>query len=428
MADLALCPHCGKTISIPPDAAPDDRFLCPICQRGFSAAEAQLAPAAIPASAPKRLQVEYVTDTEARRLAPSSQSLRRRSRSSNWFGQLIGIVGGGVIGLTIGYCILLRLRGAEADFLEIRDRLPRWATGLPAEEEPILEDAPPANPSPPPPPSAEVNTEPSPPPESETSSSSPELPSNDSAEAPPGPALPADYLGPRDFTPRTSEELGAALVQANDALGCETCHSTGFVNVVEVTDTRVVDGRTIEAKQNQRAPCPACGGKPRGTSALAVFESFRELANVVTFVQADHGDPALLERRDAAEKLLRRVAGDTALAQNLGRIAGTAWEASDAAGQGILLIGTVKETAPEGKLFRTRLVLLGAPREVTVLSRRAPPFAATDRVAILGKIVDRPGEMLVGYDGQESRIVWGGLAVVGEEKRRTGEQENRSLE
>src|SRR5690349_7920121 len=137
MAEIAACPHCGKPITVPPDAAPDDHFLCPICQRGFSAAESKLPPAAIPAPAAKRLAVEFVTDAESRRIAPSSQTLRRRSQPSNWFGQLIGIVGGGVIGLTIGYCILLRIRGPEADFLEIADRLPRWATGFPSEVEAV---------------------------------------------------------------------------------------------------------------------------------------------------------------------------------------------------------------------------------------------------------------------------------------------------
>ncbi len=136
MSGTASCPHCQRTITLPEGVSPEDRFLCPLCQRGFNAGEAVPVPAAVPVNAPQRPKVEYVSDAEARRIAPSSQTLRRRSQPSNWFGQLIGIVGGGFIGLTIGYCILLRIRGADADFLKIADRLPSWATGLPPAQPP----------------------------------------------------------------------------------------------------------------------------------------------------------------------------------------------------------------------------------------------------------------------------------------------------
>ncbi|MDZ4782736.1 MAG: hypothetical protein SGJ19_21015 [Planctomycetia bacterium] len=140
MATIAPCPHCRQWITLPIDAIPDQRFQCPLCVEEFAVAEALAArdevPSATPAeSAPqstpgKSLQVEFVQNVEQLRQAPSMAALQRRTRKSNWLGQLIGIIGGGVIGLTIGYVILLKLRGPEVDFLHVAPRLPAWASEL----------------------------------------------------------------------------------------------------------------------------------------------------------------------------------------------------------------------------------------------------------------------------------------------------------
>jgi hypothetical protein len=47
---------------------------------------------------------------------------------------LAGIVGGGIIGTSLGYWILLWWKGPPADFLKIRDKLPGWL--VPAYEDP----------------------------------------------------------------------------------------------------------------------------------------------------------------------------------------------------------------------------------------------------------------------------------------------------
>jgi ribosomal protein S27AE len=44
-----------------------------------------------------------------------------------FLGNLVGIVLGGVIGLSLGYWILLWIGGREHDFLEIWDKLPSWS-------------------------------------------------------------------------------------------------------------------------------------------------------------------------------------------------------------------------------------------------------------------------------------------------------------
>ncbi len=138
MATIAPCPHCRQSITLPIDAIPDQRFQCPLCVEEFAVADALAARDAAPSATPadtatpsgKRLQVEFVQHVDQLRQAPSMATLQRRTRKSNWLGQMIGIIGGGVIGLTIGYIILLKLRGPEVDFLHVAPRLPAWASEL----------------------------------------------------------------------------------------------------------------------------------------------------------------------------------------------------------------------------------------------------------------------------------------------------------
>jgi hypothetical protein len=170
-----------------------------------------------------------------------------------------------------------------------------------------------------------------------------------------------------------------------------------------------VDGRKIETKQNKRVPCPVCGGKPGGKPLPEIHAALRELAEVAAYVQADENNAMLTERRAAAARLLRTAVGDADRAQKLGRLGGATWDEPDAAGKGAVLVGTVKSVQDVGKLVHTRLVLLGAPREVIVVAPRRPAFQPGDRVAILANIVDRPAEELVGYEGDAPRVAWGGL-------------------
>lgn len=132
MATTVPCPHCRHQITLPDGASPDHRFLCPLCEAAFDVAEAMSAPdeAAAPAAQPTEkapLQVEFVGAIDALR---QETALPRRPRRSNWFGHLVGIVGGGLIGLTAGYLLLLKLRGPEADFLHVAEQLPPWAGEL----------------------------------------------------------------------------------------------------------------------------------------------------------------------------------------------------------------------------------------------------------------------------------------------------------
>ena len=71
-----------------------------------------------------------VTGAEIASGADVAYRLTARARSKRAsvgiFGQLLGIVGGGIVGLALGYYVLLWIGGARVDFLEIRDQLPQW--------------------------------------------------------------------------------------------------------------------------------------------------------------------------------------------------------------------------------------------------------------------------------------------------------------
>ncbi|MFW6169132.1 MAG: hypothetical protein ACODAD_01495 [Planctomycetota bacterium] len=82
---------------------------------------------------------------------------------------------------------------------------------------------------------------------------------------------------------------------------------------------------------------------------------------------------------------------------------------------GVFLFGTVNKIRRSGQIHETKLELASREkRTVTVVSRVDPrlTFAPTDRILMLGAIVEQPSRNLVGYQGDESMVVMGGFPVV----------------
>jgi hypothetical protein len=76
------------------------------------------------------------------------------------------------------------------------------------------------------------------------------------------------------------------------------------------------------------------------------------------------------------------------------------------------LAGTVTGVAVEGPFQFTRLILLGQPRDVVVVSVGESPLKPDDRVLIAGVVLDDPAEQIVGYRGPQGQVVWGGMPLV----------------
>ncbi|HEV3023058.1 MAG TPA: hypothetical protein VGX76_11340 [Pirellulales bacterium] len=340
--------------------------------------------------------------------------LRSQSTFAGAVGQLVGIVVFGVIGLSLGYLILLWLQGPKGDILKMRDKLPRWITPGERDEEPPAHAR-----SQSPQPSHETRGTPE---SFDAHAAAPgtDRPANGSID-PPGieeqgasdlatsAAEEADRpLGPLQFAPHAPSELAAALSKVHATLGCEHCGGTGFV--------RQAAGRESAGAGPagaRRVRCEHCDGKPSGKFTVERFDELCDLAELVTFIRIERTEPDWDALRQEALRVLHRLGDDHDKAQIAGRLAGPRLDDSRRQSNGIVLAGTIHDAEPEGPLTRTRLVLFGRPRTVTVMSLAAPspPLSAHDRVIILGSIIDSPRDNLGGYVGDLPQIVWGGLAL-----------------
>lgn len=74
--------------------------------------------------------------SESEAAHPLSVRTRPREPQIGVFGQLIGVVVGGVLGITLGYIILIWLTGGEGDFLDLRYKFPNLFYYLPGSGEP----------------------------------------------------------------------------------------------------------------------------------------------------------------------------------------------------------------------------------------------------------------------------------------------------
>jgi hypothetical protein len=309
---------------------------------------------------------------------------------------MIGIVGGGFLGLAIGYWLLNYFGGPRYDFLQIP--LPGVSHTQHVAEAPQPE-IPPAKAEP-----ASVVESPVSPPQTTTTIETPSPPAQlSSIPAPP-------VRSPQAFPTFTSDELGQALAKTNGAIGCEACQSTGFVKRVVVIGATEVGGRRIENKAEKRVPCEACHGKPSGKITAEVYRQLCHLAQVITFVEIAPDDPHLFHRKEAVEQVLLKAAADRDRQAAVGRLAGY-WLGGKRDSDGVLLAGTIQETGQSGKYHWARVVLFGLPETAVVVSPGRGPFLPQDRVLIAGSIVQNPRERLPGYEGSEPQVVWGGLPI-----------------
>jgi hypothetical protein len=349
---------------------------------------------------------DYDADDRSARDAGGRSPAPPPRRGPGVFGNLVGVVGGGILGTLAGYWLLNYFGGPRFDFLDIP--LPGIAHTQPGWVDP--EQREPATPVGP---LAAGNDERF-------------APSEFSSDRPPGarsdhddvlPSRPADEsdepppLGPRDAPSYSSDELAAALVQANGAIGCAACNSTGFTSRVVVTGVREVNGRPIEQKAEKQVPCEVCGGHPETRITPDGYRALCRLAQRATFVHFEADEEGLGTRKAAVRQLLLRAAAAREHRNALGRLAGFWLNSPNRDEAGAVLAGTVNEVRQAGSLDELRLVLFGQPVEVTVVSAIRGPLQPGDRAVVAGAIVEQPAANLVGYEGNEPVVIWGGMAV-----------------
>jgi hypothetical protein len=342
-------------------------------------------------------------------------------RRGGALGQMIGIVGGGFLGLALGYYILVFVGGPQYNFLKLN--LPglakKDAPALLNEEDSDSRDTSDATPTEgdellmPVPQSGTFEDD-----ASRAATSREDETDPTQADAPQG-------LYVRGAEVFLADDLHVALDEANAAAGCEHCGSLGFIQQGDSPRSGdkppPSDAGTGPLPGKQASPgrhwvvCPHCGGKPTGKINADSFARLCHLAQVVTFM--DREDPQLRHWRDAVRSVLFRAGSNQDKLNALGRMSGYLLEGNQRTGDGVLLAGTVQSVEFDGRHHIWKVVLFGQPNVVTVVGVRGAAIQQRDRVLIVGSIVDDAPSRLIDYQGQEPTVVFRGYATVIPEAR-----------
>jgi hypothetical protein len=199
------------------------------------------------------------------------------------------------------------------------------------------------------------------------------------------PAVPADVdlIGPADAPQFTVADLGQVMQTAGAA-----------------------EARLLDA---QRAKDDAAIKSARSQFYLSFFR----LAEVLTFATDSAGDGRLSADRDSIGRIVSQFASDKKRLDALKFNAARWLSFSKRTTPGIVVAGTVIGSESAGKLHHVKLGI-GLNREepvVTVVTRADPHLNPGDTAFVLGSIVERPGERLIGYDGDEPIAIWSGMAL-----------------
>jgi hypothetical protein len=147
-------------------------------------------------------------------------------------------------------------------------------------------------------------------------------------------------------------------------------------------------------------------------AALALYQALARLAERVTFADPKDAENTI-KVRGPVQAMLAAWAEDAAIMTVLADGGGWLDRApAERRTDGVVLVGTVKAIMPLGKVFGTRMVLADAKNtEVTVISVVDPKdhFQPTNRLIVLGVLIADPTKAIGGYEGEESRVVFGGL-------------------
>ncbi len=322
MSRISSCASCHGDLLIPRAALPKDQMRCPLCNAQFAVQD--VLAASIPAP-PEAIPVEQplagITVGTGTRMSRSAEPVNwdtaavdvqppLRKKQPGLFAHLIGVVGGGVLGLSLGYLGLLRYGGPQYDFLDVGGKLPKWVTAplpklFPANDKgdadarhhergledllnqpdqpPTVDLQPPASAAPldtamPPFPSSPFDasvtppaqvvppadaypalpSDPTPPPEQPFSAPSP----SDAPVTPANPAPPqATRLGPRQFSAYSAEDLTLAVNEVATSWRCPVCSGTGQAPRPVVTAARDTTGA-----ESNRPPITARYANPAAAS------------------------------------------------------------------------------------------------------------------------------------------------------------------
>jgi len=341
---------------------------------------------------------------------PSLAVSARRGPSA--FRTMVGIIGGGVCGLAIGYLVLLWIGGPPKDFLHVGSDLPAFLVPRSFHVALASHDAIPRT-------AARSATHHA----TETL-----LPTVRPAADP----LPVDG---RSRPPAASPHSDGGADPGTRTSARPTPSSRGIEAVADRALSRAGTARPATA---EIAP-PILGGPTYGPDDLAValararkaepalvtgsladratrrakanaYRIFSRLAEVTTFARSHDSGTEIEPYRRAVANLVLDCVKTGSTFEQLARIGDQWLKARNRSGRGAWLAGEIDAIEPQGDFFAVRLRSVGR-RAQGVLCRERPDVQVGDQVTVLGAIETEPATHITGYAGPQETIVWAGQIV-----------------
>jgi hypothetical protein len=393
--------------------------------------------------------------------------VKRRRRESSFLGNLVGIVGGGLVAIPLALLIVIWIKGPPGDFAGIAPYLPSWI--LPASfNAPRTASTPPVLP-----PLTEddirkaggLDKEPlkfdaTEPPRSAEDSEL-KLPPEPAEIANPETKASPDTASPDATTPDTAADLSDDL--AKDVPAIDPAVPAGptppaptppdAADSVEPApafdDAKPVDPVVTEPPAKPSADefsnetiedhpvvlvgpknPPKYGAEEISTTlddvkllraALAVPDSaeakeakpkyYRKLYRLGELVTFSANAAPLTT---ATAELLTELGEDESNFNEIGK-ACLMWlkRSPELRGndKGLLIAGTVDEIAKAGDMVRVRVAVVGSDKSINVYAPTKPDLSEGSKVLVLGSIIDNPKEMLQNFTDEDAPVVWHGLSV-----------------
>jgi hypothetical protein len=404
---------------------------------------------------------------------PIGLAPRRKSRRRNPVLMVLGIVGGGFLGLVIGYAILMWLFDPPKDPLRLAPQLPgfmvpkalrsaneaRVAQSTTRNETNSSSSTPPANndsdndASKQSPPDSELLPPFEPPRDAATepaksnagpladSKMNPVEPQAKSAEnnstkresdshldlfgdttQPSAPSEATDALKNPFEAAASNERAAPPPATANNADSTSKASTDATDQLGPVRERRFTQNELLAAVAAAKVTTQSALALPVNAGAAEkkkvngpFYMNLCKIAEVLTFL-----DPSADKKHDdqattAAIEAILNAAPDQARLEELGKLAGYWYErpqpTDEIVCEGIVLSGIVKQSKQRGKLVESVVETLGPPRELRIVS----PWALTDDprrpVLVIGAIIKDAAKNLRGYDGAATTVVWAAMAI-----------------
>jgi hypothetical protein len=348
----------------------------------------------------------------------------RKRKEKSAIGELIGVVLGGVAGLTIAYYGLNIFGGARYDFAKIylpgikhtvKHRPPWWPTWARFESVPGAEDqgtetddatvstsvvetpkpkAKPAQPKASKAPSKAPKTPPKEPAFEPTLGEQPETrpePPKEIVEKPADQPTAQPFVNMKNRPTYGANELGKALKAAHNAFGCPKCNSTGKV--------RQGDADVV---------CPDCKGNPPKSVTPAAYTELCHLGEVLAFLDANAVGGQIEARKSAARDLLEKLGANPQNVLEVKDLAVARMDDQNRNGPGFLFAGTVQDIQGKGQLQRATVKLAGVDRTISVIADEPMGLEVKDRVLVLGCLAKKANG---NSDPNVPLFVWHGMVV-----------------